>query len=257
MFIIFKNRFFASKFLSVILIFVSALNGNGQIKPPESNQLKSSFQFWQSKTDSSNNRVIFARLPGKELSVNPLQKTSGILATCNTSTFYMHLTGAPGQKINLRGLQTLPDGNFIVTGNTFFASTAQEGMLCILTNSGSLVSQRQLRINNNPVTLFTTIVLLDGKLVIAGILNDGSNKAFVSLLNADLSTNWVQVFNLPSSPSKITISLTESNQFTFAVQLSGSVIFSLLNMNGSVVWYKEAFPAGLDELIGFNEPVYN
>jgi hypothetical protein len=253
---IFNSHFFTSIFLSISIILVSTPDSSGQIKTRGIDQHKSFFQFEQSVNDSLTHQVTLTRLPEKGFSDKRSLKTSGILATCNTSTFYMHLSATSGQKINLKGLQTLPNGNFILTGNITTASSAQEGMLCIMTNSGILVSQSQVRINGNPVTLFSALALLNGKLVITGTLNDGSNKAFVSLLNTDISTDWVKVFDIPSSPMKATLGLTESNQITFAVQLFGSVMYSLLNMDGTVVWNKEAFPAGLDELIGFNESPY-
>src|SRR5690242_3004244 len=206
--------------------------------------------------DSVNQHVTFARLENKEFQGAVAFKNSGILSTCNTSTFYLHLSAASGQKINLKELQTLPDGNFILTGNTTSAASITEGLVIIMSNSGNLVSQRQIRINNNPVTLFATAVMPDGNVVISGMINSEANKTFVALLHEDLSTDWVKVFDMGLATIKTTISLTEDQHITFATQQTNSIIYSLLNADGSVVWTHKASPQGLDELVGFNEATY-
>jgi hypothetical protein len=176
---------------------------------------------------------------------------------CRTSTFYMRLAAPVGQKIDLKEIQTLPNGNFILAGNIILATAVREGMIYIMDNSGNLVSQRIIRVNNNPASINSMKILLSGQIVIAGIVNDAQDKAFISLLNADLSTNWVKIINTPLAPTKVTIDLLETEQLAFAVQFGGSIAFSLLDKNGTFVWSRQTNPTGLDKLVGFGSLLYS
>lgn len=178
------------------------------------------------------------------------------LAACNTSTFYIHLPAAAGQKINLKKLQTLPDGKFLIAGNITLANSEEEGFIALMTNSGSISLQKQVRINSKPVRLFGVKVLLSGKILIAGILHDVTDKIFVSLLNTDLSTNWLNIIDPPSLPVKITLDQVENDQIAVAAQLSSSIIYFVMDAAGSILWRKQISPAGLDELVGFGQLLY-
>ena len=80
----------------------------------------------------------------KKLNLN--QTAGRSLSTCNTTTFYMHLPAAAGEKINLQELQTLPGGDFIAFGNRVLTNNQQEGIIIRMTNGGTIVSQQTFQV---------------------------------------------------------------------------------------------------------------
>ena len=253
--ILFGNAFLYPTLLAIAL-FLFTNPGNGQIRhqqiPPQK------FLSLQSpKSDSSGPKVTLASLPAN---FGISRNISGIVGNepgCNTTTFYMHLSAAAGQDINLREVQTLPGGNFVLTGNTGIINTGEEGFISIITNAGAIVSQQRIRINNKPVSLWATKVLFNGKMVISGVMNDGSNQIFIALLNEDFSTDWVQLYQMPSAPQKTTLDITNDDEYTFAVQLSSSIVYALIRNDGSINWSWQVYPQGLTELVGFSEINFN
>jgi hypothetical protein len=194
--------------------------------------------------------------PGSELLINN-SRTNSNSDTCKTATFYIHLSSATGQLIELKELQTLPNGNFILAGNVTLSNNEQEGLITILSNGGTPISQKQFRISSKPTTLSGLRVLLDGRIVIAGIVHDVTDKVFVSLLNSSLSTAWVKVFDQASQPLKVVVDLVENDQVAFAAQLNSSVVFALLNIDGSLAWSQQVSPSGMDELAGFTQLLWS
>lgn len=239
-------------FYSVKLLFCSCLTviltitTIGQTKSEIQNYNKRKNAFEWSINDTLNRHLTLAKLSDQPQLIN----TSNNLTECNTSTFFIHFSAATAQKINIKELQTLPDGNFMISGNIKLANSEYEGLICTITNSGTILSQKQIRINNKPVTLFATKVMIDGKIIIAGVLHDVTDKIFISLLNSNLSTVWLNIFEMPSLPIKVSLDYMENEQVCFAVQLSNSLIYSVLNPNGSLLWSKQAFPTGLNDLVG-------
>ena len=212
------------------------------------------------KNDTTPNRINLTRLTDEiNFSAAKIASRTSGLSNCNTSTFYMHLSETSGQKIELKELQTLPDGNFIIAGNIILANAEPEGLICILSNSGNIVLQKQLRINNKPVTLSTLKVLLNGKLIVAGILHDVTDQVFIAQISTNLSVDWMKIFDMPSPPLKVVFDLLEQDQIAFAIQLSTSIIYTVLNSDGSLgwTWLRQEFPAGFNELVGFNQLMYS
>ena len=202
-------------------------------------------------------KIVPSKLkPGSELLINN-SRTNSNSDTCKTATFYIHLSSATGQLIELKELQTLPNGNFILAGNVTLSNNEQEGLITILSNGGTPISQKQFRISSKPTTLSGLRVLLDGRIVIAGIVHDVSDKVFVSLLNSNLSTAWVKVFDQASQPLKVVVDLVENDQVAFAAQLNSSVVFALLNIDGSLAWSQQVSPSGMDELAGFTQLLWS
>ncbi len=200
--------------------------------------------------DSAANKIHFRKLTAL-LSLNkPALKKSGI-TPCNTSTFNLQLTPAPGQKIELRELQTLPDGNFIMAANITLLNSELEGLLCLLENAGNVISQTQVRVNNKPVTLYDTKVYPDGTIVIAGIVHDATGQVFVSCLNPDLSVKWLEIFSVPSAPGKVTLNLVDDMSVALGVQLPDAIWYCYLDNDGSLKWQKQVAMPGLDALTGF------
>src|SRR4030095_9063719 len=79
-------------------------------------------------------KFIPAKLqPGSELLINNSGKQLSYDA-CKTSTFYIHVFPAAGQLIDLKEIQTLPNGNFILAGNITLPNSEQEGLITILSN---------------------------------------------------------------------------------------------------------------------------
>lgn len=241
--------------LFIILLFFCSLQTNSQDTSSFfiNNKIPPLYQGALNGTITKD--VSFATLPAG-ITVQPMARTNS--ATCNTSTFYMHLSAFAGQKIELKDVQTLPWGNFILVGNITPAnSTVQEGMICNITNSGAMHSNWRIRINDKPVTFFALKVLADGKILIAGILHDVTDKAVVVLMNTGLSTTWIKIFDTPLPPVKVTLDLTEFGQVAVAAQLPSSVICSMLNVtDGSTIWSKQINPAGLDEVAGFTQMLF-
>ncbi len=248
--ILFGYSFLYSVLMLASLILITTA-GRGQIREQQIPPHK--FLSLQSpSSDSSGPKVTLARLSENLGISRNISDVAGSEPGCNTTTFYMHLSAAAGQEINLKEVQTLPGGNFVLTGNTGIINTGEEGFISIITNAGAIVSQQRIRINNKPVSLWTMKVLLNGKMVLSGRMNDGSNQVFIALLNEDLSTDWVQLYKMPSAPQKTSLEITEDGRYTFAVQMASSIVCALITNNGSISWASQVYPEGLTDLVGFS-----
>ena len=180
-----------------------------------------------------------------------------IAATCNTSTFYMHLKAQAGEKIEIKEIITLTNGNFLLAGNLTLVNTEQVGILCLLSNTGNIITQQQLRINNKPISISNAKALLDGNFVISGIVHNIKDEVFITYFNADLSNSWLQKFAMESTPLTVALDIQPDNTIAFAVQTLSGVFYALLNSTGSVVWSQQLFPSGLDMVAGMGHNDFN
>ncbi|MBD0288079.1 MAG: hypothetical protein ICV79_22035, partial [Flavisolibacter sp.] len=164
----------------------------------------------------------------------------------------MRLPAPGGQTIYLKDLQALPGGDFIIGGNTILTNGEEVGLIIRMNSFGSLVAQQQLRVNNQSVSLSNIKVLLDGSLAVGGMFRNGTNNVFVAHLRNDLTINWSQSFSLPSLPKKVTLDLYDKTSIALAIQLTTSVVYTTLTVNGAVNWSREVTIQGLDEVVGFS-----
>src|SRR5882757_10480848 len=116
--------------------------------------------------------------------------TTSTANSCITSTFYLRITASAGEKINIKEIQTLANGNYLVTGNIILPNLEQEGILCILNNSGSIILQQRFRINNQSTTFYAAKALYNGSITVAGSTHGGTDNIFVINLNNNLTINW-------------------------------------------------------------------
>lgn len=203
--------------------------------------------------NDSSSKVSFTTLAqAKQAKTNPEAGRS--LATCNTTTFYMHLPAPAGQKINIKEVQTLPGGDFVAFGNISLPNNEEEGLVIRMNNGGIIVAQKRIRIKNKPSTIFSAKISLAGTLVISGIVYGGTNDVFVSELKDDLSTNWVNIYSMTTPPLKIAMDLVQIdyNQIIVAVQLTASIAYASLSSSGNILWAKEVAVTDLTDIVGFN-----
>lgn len=180
----------------------------------------------------------------------PAAKTNKTTSTgCITSTYFKHFTAA-GQKVNIIEVQTLQDGNFLLAGNITLASTEREGLLCIISNSGNVITQSQMRIDNKPLSIYALKVKANGKYIIAGVLYDAPDKVFVAQLSNNLTADWLKLITTPSPAVDVKLDCADNGDVFFAAKLSNSIFCSLMNISGTSVWSKTLSPAGLDGLVG-------
>jgi gliding motility-associated-like protein len=185
-----------------------------------------------------------------------LQQNNILTAACNTSTFYLRITAAAGEKINVREIQTLPNGNYLLTGNIILSNLEEEGLICIMSNSGTIIQQQRLRINGNSTTLFAAKPQYDGSIFIAGSVHGANDATLVCRLNNNLAVTWVKLIDIIQAPTKVSFDILPNSQFTVAAQAGNNIIYSLLDINGSVLWQKQIAPAGMDALAGVGHSDY-
>ena len=177
-------------------------------------------------------------------------------STCNTSTFYLNITAGPGEKINLKDIQTLPDGNFLLTGNIILANLEQEGLLCVMSNSGSILQQQRFRVNGNSTTLFAAKAQYNGNIFIAGVVQSASNAFFISRLNSNLTSTWTKSFNTSQLPAKVGLDILPNSALSIAAQTGNTILSCLFDFNGNLVWQKQMTPPGMDMLAGVGHSDY-
>ena len=240
-----------------LVVFVIVISIGSVAQEDPLNIIKLSLPNFFNSDTSTKIKFIPAKLQrGSELLINNPRKLSSY-DTCKTSTFYIHVSAAAGQLIDLKEVQTLPNGNFIFAGNVTLPNSEQEGLITILANDGTMISQKQIRVNSKPTTLSGLKVLLDGRILITGIMHDATDKVFVSLLNSNLSTAWLKIFDQPSTPLKVVVDLVESDQIAFAVQMNSSVVYALMKGDGSLAWSRQVSSSGMDELAGFTQLLWS
>ncbi len=239
-------RFILSACFLFACFMAVAVSSEAQFKQPFNKPLPHSAPF-SILTDSLSKRAIPARLPAT--TDRRVRRPTGITATCNTSTFYMHLTAGAGKKINLKEIQTMTDGNYLLAGNVTLPNTEQEGLLCVMSNAGAVISQKQVRINNRPTTLFNIKTMINGQVAMAGIVHEATDKVFVALLNSDLSVNWLKTVEV-TGPISTALDVITDSKFYVAAQAANSVSYFVLDNTGAMVWSKQLNIIGLDNLAG-------
>ncbi len=254
----YKTLYYYKSLLTLGLFFFSSINIYGQFLKPGIKQAYANNPFFDNLKDGTGRNIFYSRLSQADSLNTGYQKANDNTVNCNTSTFYMRIPALTGEKIELKELQTLPGGDFSAVGNTISAANQKNGLVIRLNNSGVIISQQQLTINNKPTIVFNMKVTLQGSIIIAGIINDGSNEVFVLKLNNDLSTDWIKMFKMPSAPLKITLDLygDDVQQIIFAAQLGPSIICSSLTLEGNLRWNRELVINGMSELAGFGELLY-
>lgn len=164
----------------------------------------------------------------------------------------MEVQAALGEKISINETKALANGDFLLTGNARNLAGHLEGFIVRMDNFGFIKNQQRLRVDGQSVRLSNAKNLQNGQIIINGLVEDGTNRTFVSLLRKDLSTVWTQLFTLPSMPSKLTLDSYDTTSVLFAVQLQSDVVYAALTNTGSVRWMRQVAVNGLDELVGFS-----
>lgn len=170
---------------------------------------------------------------------------------CNNSTFYLRIPAGSYKSILMEDMETMPDGSYIISASVVKADNTKSGLLISIDNKGAMLYQRELKVNNQDVSLSKIKVRYDGSMIISGLMTDGSNKVFVADLNNDLTIRWLRVLQMPSAPATIVADILEFLPISFAVQLPGEIVFGLIDDTGNLVWQKKISPVGLQKLVGF------
>jgi gliding motility-associated-like protein len=223
-----------------------AVTGKAQVKQPVKNSIQRQIPF-STFTDSLIKNARPAMMPAAIF--KGANRTNGITATCNTTTFKMHLTADAGKKIKLQEIQTMTDGNFLLAGNVTLVNTEQEGLLCVMSNAGAVVAQKQVRINNKPTTIFNIKTMFNGQVAMAGIVHETTDKVFVALLNSDLSVSWLKTIDV-TGPMSTLLDVITDNKIYLAAQVNNAVVHLVLSNTGIISWSKQLNITGLDNLAG-------
>jgi len=175
--------------------------------------------------------------------------------TCNTSTFRLRLTAGPGQKIDIKDVLTLADGNFLLAGNSFSSPANSKGLICILNNAGALQLQKDILVNNSPVSIHVAKATYNGTIFITGSVQEGTGKVFLASLNTALLANWVTVLDMGQVPLKMAMTYINDSSLVIAAQFNNEIKYALLNGAGTVQWVRQYSPAGMNSLagVGHNE----
>lgn len=173
--------------------------------------------------------------------------------TCRTTTFYMHMSGTPGQKISLAEAQVLPDGRYAVSGNTQTTGTGKEGVLMIMGNDGAVILQKKLRINNIPVVLYGSKTTSEGNILVAGVTQNSTPVLYIAQLTNSLAITWQNTYSLPSAPQQVTLNLYDTQQAAVAVQTNKTISCIALEKSGAPRWSRSVTLSGTPALTGFSK----
>lgn len=201
------------------------------------------------------NKVMYAS-PALMQNNITLSKNNDVSSACNTSTFYLNITAGPGEKINLKDIQTLPDGNFLLTGNIILPSLVQEGLLCVMNNSGNILQQQRFSVNGNSTTLFAAKAQYNGSIFIAGVVESATKAFFISRLNNNFTTTWTKSFNTNQLPAKVVLDILPNSALSVAAQTGNNILSFLFDFNGNLIWQKQMTPSGMDMLAGVGHSDY-
>lgn len=169
--------------------------------------------------------------PQYTATVTAAQKTQ--TNKCNTSVFMMHMTAAPGEKIELIEIQSLPDGRFLIAGNIIRGT--KQGFVSIMDNNGTILQSDILTVNNRQVELQQLSVRLTGEIIAGGII-PGSSQVALIWFNFSLNITHTQVIDLPATPTKMKLDLNEDGTIMVAAQQGIDVTYMCLANNGSIKW---------------------
>ncbi len=183
--------------------------------------------------------------------VNPQGVISVDALSCNTSTFRISLTAGVNEKIEVKEVATLENGNLLVAGNILQNGPGPQGLLCILNNGGVLQSQVRISFNNSPTLIYGCKTRYDGSIYIAGTVTEGGiNKIFICKLNNNLSTVWSTLTEISELPSKVSLEITRENEVVLGAQLSSNIFYAFVTPAGIIQWQRQVTPVGLDNLAG-------
>lgn len=199
--------------------------------------------------DTGRNFVRFAEIKNKR-TIAPVNRKSDA-EICNTTTYFSHIAAPGGKQIELKDIETNPDGNYIVLGNLILPGNKREGFIAVLDNAGNIVSTRIITVGGSATTLFNCKMKSNGDFVVAGLVDDGNNTFFVAMLESTLSLRWLQAIHCPSQPVKITTDIGEFDEILVAAQLSNTIQYASFDEDGSSKWRWAVAPQGLVDLIGF------
>jgi gliding motility-associated-like protein len=171
---------------------------------------------------------------------------------CKTTTYYLRLTPATGEKIEIRGLQTLIDATIIVAGNITTVGGQQEGLLIKLDNAGNTLLQKRLLINGQPCTIHAVGTLVQGDMIIAGTINNGLNQVFLARLAGDLTTVWMKQYTAPANPLQVSMLLYENSRIAFTIRIQDAVICTTTTLDGITLTSAQVSVPNLVDVTGFN-----
>lgn len=197
-------------------------------------------------------KAVPSVLPNNYTPVN----TTTVVNSCITSTFYLRVTAAAGEKINVREVQTLANGNYLITGNIILPTLEQEGLLCLINNSGAIIQQKRLRVNNQSTTFHAAKALYNGSILVAGNTHSGTDNVFVISLGSNLNINWTKLNTVSQQPVKVSLDIMPDSQIVTAAQAGNNIVYSLLDATGNILWNKQTSPAGMDTIAGIGHSDY-
>jgi gliding motility-associated-like protein len=203
--------------------------------------------------DTSRFRSIKATLSKNNSNALHTAKTARTTAVaCKTSTYYLRLTPAAGEKIEIRGLQTLIDATIMVAGNITTVGGQQEGLLIKLDNAGATLLQKRLLVNGQPCTIHAVGTLVQGDMIIAGIVNNGFNEIFVARLTGDLTTVWMKQYTVPANPLQVSMELSENRRIALAIRITDAVICATTTLDGTTINSSRVSVPNLVDITGYN-----
>lgn len=172
-------------------------------------------------------------------------------SVCNTPTYYMHIKEAQGKKIELKELQTLPDGSFVAIANIFnSAPIPKQAVILKYSNAGVLIAQQQITVDNLPGIAADMKITLQGKILITGTINN--NAVFLLQLNENLTYEWSKKITTGLVAEKITLQLFDEKP-ALAIQHTNAVSCFMLDNTGSIVWGRKTDIPDLVSLAGFGQ----
>lgn len=173
-------------------------------------------------------------------------------SVCGTPTYYTHIREAQGKKIELKELQTLPDGSFIAIGNILNQPPLSRlAVILKYSNEGVLMAQQQITVDNSPGIAADMKITLQGKILIAGTIN--TNSVFLMQLNENLVHEWTKKLEPGLAAEKIILQLFDEKP-AIAVQHTNAVSCFMLDNAGGITWSRKTDIPDLVSLAGFLVP---
>lgn len=173
---------------------------------------------------------------------------------CNTAVFMMHMTAAPGEKIELSEIQSLPNGQFIIAGN--ITTGSKQGFISVMENDGTILQSNLFSVNNQPAELHQMKVRTTGEVVATGCIT-GTSQAVIIWFDSNLNLIQTRVLSLPATVVKTTIDFNEDGIIAFAAQHGSDVTYMRLDINGNRLWSGSLSIPGVTELAAFTYHSYS
>jgi gliding motility-associated-like protein len=183
-------------------------------------------------------------------SASSLEKHDQSMAACQNTAFFLHLPAPGGQQIRLTDLHTLPGGDYLAAASLTNPSGELSGQLLRIDNSGTIIFQQTLTIDNQSCSVNDIFVTSDGLVYAMGIIQNGSRKIFIAQLNINLAVNWVKSIELPGQPVRVAITPTEDSAVAWAAQSSDDLHYGIFSQSGISRWMRQSSPVNMVELSG-------